>query len=246
MCLAHGVRIAVAGQPFMVSPSNLTIEITPQVLLKAYACGIFPMAESADDPTLYWIEPERRGVLPLDKIHVPKSLCKVIRQGRFEVRVDSDYHGVMEGCASSRAGRRTTWINKRIRELYAELFGMGYCHTVETWRDGKLVGGLYGVALGRAFFGESMFSYETDASKVALVYLAARLVYGGFALLDTQFVTDHLRQFGAQEISRASFHRKLEAALQGLGEFDRLPGDLSSSGILQLVSHTSKVGCSTA
>ncbi len=230
----------------MGSPSSLTIEITPQVLLKAYACGIFPMAESAGDPTLYWIEPERRGILSLDHVHVPKRLARVIRQEKFEVRVDSNYEGVIEGCASSRAGRRTTWINKRIRELYAELFEMGFCHTIETWRDGKLVGGLYGVALGRAFFGESMFSYETDASKVALIYLVARLRYGGFHLLDTQFVTDHLRQFGAQEISRAAFHRRLEQALQGLGEFGRLPKDVSASGILQLVSQTSKVGCSTA
>lgn len=230
----------------MGSPSNLSIEITPQVLLKAYACGIFPMAESADDPTLYWIEPERRGILPLDHVHVPRRLARIIKQNKFEVRVDSDYEGVIEGCAYPRSGRRTTWINKRIRELYAELFEMGYCHTVEAWLDGRLAGGLYGVALGRAFFGESMFSFETDASKVALIYLLARLKYGGFCLLDTQFVTDHLRQFGAQEISRAIFHRRLEQALQGLGEFERLPTGLSSIGVLQLVSQTSKVGCSTA
>ena len=229
----------------MGSPSNLTIEITPQVLLKAYACGIFPMAEGAEDPTLYWIEPERRGILPLDQLHIPKRLARIIKQDKFEIRVDSNYDGVIEGCASSRAGRRTTWINKRIRELYAELFEMGHCHTIEAWHDGKLAGGLYGVALGRAFFGESMFSYETDASKVALVYLVARLSYGGFCLLDTQFVTDHLKQFGAREISRAAFHRQLEQSLQGRGEFGRLPTGLSSTGILQLVSHMSNVGCST-
>ncbi len=230
----------------MGSPSNLMIEITPQVLLKAYACGIFPMAESAEDPTLYWIEPERRGILALDQVHVPRRLARVIKQDKFEVHVDTAYDGVIAGCASSRAGRRTTWINRRIRELYAELFEMGYCHTVEAWLEGKLAGGLYGVAIGRAFFGESMFSYETDASKVALIHLVARLRYGGFGLLDTQFVTDHLRQFGAQEISRAAFHRRLEQALQGLGEFGRLPSGISGAGILQLVSHTSKVGCSTA
>jgi len=230
----------------MGSPSNLNIEITPQVLLKAYACGIFPMAENSDDPTLYWIEPERRGILALDQLHVPKRLARTIKQEKFEVRIDCDYDGVIGGCASSRAGRRTTWINRRIRELYAELFDLGYCHTVEAWLDGKLAGGLYGVALGRAFFGESMFSYETDASKVALVYLVARLRYGNFGLLDTQFVTDHLRQFGAQEISRAAFHRRLEQSLHGLGEFNRLPADVSGAGILQLVSQTSKVGCSTA
>ncbi len=222
------------------------IEITPQVLLKAYGCGIFPMAESAEDPTLYWIEPERRGILALEHVHVPRRLARIVRQEKFEVRTDFAFDEVIEGCASSRAGRRTTWINRRIRELYAELFEMGYCHTVETWLDGKLAGGLYGVALGRAFFGESMFSYETDASKVALIHLVARLRHGGFCLLDTQFVTEHLRQFGAQEINRAAFHRRLEQALHGLGEYGRLPAGMSGAGILQLVSQTSKVGCSTA
>ncbi len=230
----------------MGSPSQFTIDITPQVLLKAYACGIFPMAESAEDPTLYWIEPEKRGILPLDAVHVPKRLARTIRQDVFEIRVDSDFHGVIDGCAASRAGRRTTWINKRIRDLYGELFSMGHCHTVEAWREGRLVGGLYGVALGRAFFGESMFSYETDASKVALIYLVARLIKGGFIMLDTQFVTDHLKTFGAQEIGRDKFHKRLEAALQGRGNFGCLPRDLPSRGILQLVSQTSNVGCSTA
>ncbi len=230
----------------MGSPSQLSVEITPQVLLKAYSCGIFPMAESAEDTTLYWIEPERRGILPLDGVHVPKRLARTIRQDVFEVRTDSDFEGVIAGCAASRAGRRSTWINKRIRELYGELFAMGYCHTVETWRDGQLVGGLYGVSLGRAFFGESMFSYVTDASKVALIHLAARLIAGGFVLLDTQFVTEHLRRFGAIEISREHFHRKLEAALHGRGNFGCLPRTVSGREVLQLVSQTSKVGCSTA
>ncbi len=230
----------------MGSPSHFTIDITPQVLLKAYACGIFPMAESAEDPTLYWIEPEKRGILPLDAVHVPKRLARTIRQDVFEVRVDSDFDGVIDGCAASRAGRRSTWINTRIRELYGELFALGHCHTVETWRDGRLVGGLYGVALGRAFFGESMFSYETDASKVALIYLVARLIKGGFVMLDTQFVTDHLKTFGALEIGRDKFHKQLESALQGRGNFGCLPRDFPSRGVLQLVSHTSNVGCSTA
>src|SRR5271166_4607405 len=162
----------------MASRESALVDITPEVLLKAYACGIFPMAESSDDPTLYWIEPERRGILSLDQVHVPRRLARTIKQDKFEVRIDSAYDGVIEGCASSRAGRRTTWINRRIRELYADLFDMGYCHTVETWLDGKMAGGLYGVALGRTFFGESMFSFETDASKVALIYLVARLRYG--------------------------------------------------------------------
>lgn len=227
--------------------SNQDLEITPQVLLKAYACGIFPMAESADDPTLYWIEPELRGILPLGAITVPKRLARTIRQAKFEVRVDSDFKGVIDGCAAPRAGRRTTWINARIRELYGELFDMGFCHTVETWMDGKLVGGLYGVHLGGAFFGESMFSTETDASKVALIYLAARLAYGGFKLLDTQFVTDHLRQFGAVEVRRPEFQKLLGTALQAhCTGFHALPSDFPPAGILQLVSQTSNTGCSTA
>jgi leucyl/phenylalanyl-tRNA---protein transferase len=227
--------------------SNLDLDITPQVLLKAYACGIFPMAESASDPTLYWIEPDLRGILPLDAITIPKRLARTIRQGKFEVRVDHDFDGVIAGCAAPRAGRRTTWINGRIRELYGELFQMGFCHTVETWMDGRLVGGLYGVHLAGAFFGESMFSTETDASKVALVYLAARLIHGGFTLLDTQFVTDHLKQFGAVEVRRPEFQKLLGAALQTYcAGFHELPVDCPPEGILQLVSQTSNTGCSTA
>ena len=139
------------------------LEITPQVLLKAYAIGIFPMAESADDPNLYWIEPEERGVIPLDSFHIPRRLKRTITSGRFEVRIDTDFAGVIRGCAESVPDRPKTWINERIRKLYGELFDMGACHTVETWRNGKLVGGLYGISLGAAFFGESMFSRETDA-----------------------------------------------------------------------------------
>jgi leucyl/phenylalanyl-tRNA---protein transferase len=197
----------------MTSLDDVMIEITPQVLLKAYACGIFPMAESAEDNALYWIEPERRGILPLDRVHVPRSLARTIKRGGFEVKVDNDFHAVIDGCAAPRAGRRSTWINGRIRALYAELFRLGHCHTVEVWQDGRLIGGLYGVHLGRAFFGESMFSVARDASKIALVYLVARLKYGGFELLDTQFVTEHLARFGAIEVGRAEFQRLLEAAL---------------------------------
>jgi len=197
----------------MTSIDDVMIEITPQVLLKAYACGIFPMAESADDNALYWIEPERRGILPLNDVHVPKSLARTIRRGGFEVKVDNDFSGVIEGCAAPRAGRRSTWINDRIRSLYRDLFALGHCHTVEVWQDDALVGGLYGVHLGRAFFGESMFSKARDASKIALVYLVARLKYGGFTLLDTQFVTGHLARFGAVEVSRQEFQRLLEGAL---------------------------------
>lgn len=220
--------------------------ITPEVLLKAYACGIFPMAENANDPTLYWIEPEQRGILPLDRIIVPNRLARTIRQEKFEVRVDSDFEGVIRGCAATRPHRSNTWINQRIVELYGELFRTGYCHTVETWLDGRLVGGLYGVHLGRAFFGESMFSVERDASKVALVYLTAQLIHSGFKLLDTQFVTDHLRQFGAIEISKPEFHKLLSVALQDHCGFQGLPAGASGSFVLQLVSQTSKIGCSMA
>jgi leucyl/phenylalanyl-tRNA--protein transferase len=243
----------------MTSIDDVMIEITPQVLLKAYACGIFPMAESAEDNALYWIEPERRGILPLDRVHVPKSLARTIRRGGFEVKTDNDFEGVIEGCAAPRAGRRSTWINGRIRSLYRDLFALGHCHTVEVWQDGELVGGLYGVHLGRAFFGESMFSRRRDASKIALVYLVARLKYGGFTLLDTQFVTGHLARFGAIEVSRQTFQRLLEEALgvsQGsVGSAAAAGGGtgcgrgaaagaggglgLAPSGVLQLVSQTS-------
>jgi leucyl/phenylalanyl-tRNA--protein transferase len=219
----------------MASRDDIAIEITPQVLLKAYACGIFPMAESAEDPALYWIEPQQRGVLPLDNIHVPRRLAKTIRSGLYDIRIDTDFDGVITGCAASRAGRRSTWINTRIRNLYGALFRDGHCHTVETWLDGRLVGGLYGVALGSAFFGESMFSVERDASKVALVYLAARLVHGGFTLLDTQFVTDHLRQFGTVELDKNDFHLELERAVSRKASFLALPKDAPAEKILSLV-----------
>ena len=219
----------------MASPDDIVIEITPQVLLKAYTCGIFPMAESADDPALYWIEPQQRGILPLDEVHVPKRLARTLRQGLFEVRIDTDFEGVIAGCAASRPGRRSTWINPKIRSLYRDLFDLGHCHTVEVWQDEDLVGGLYGVALAGAFFGESMFSTQRDASKVALVHLCARLIYGGFSLLDTQFVTDHLKQFGTVEIERADFHVLLEKALQAKGEFQALPEDAPPGQILAII-----------
>ncbi len=220
----------------MTSRDDIVIEITPQVLLKAYACGIFPMAESAEDPALYWIEPQQRGILLLDRVHVPKRLARTVRSGLYDIRIDSDFEGVISGCAASRPGRRTTWINEKIRSLYRDLHRSGHCHTVETWQDGRLVGGLYGVALHGAFFGESMFSTERDASKVALVYLCARLVHGGFTLLDTQFVTDHLKQFGTVEIERGEFHTLLEKALLHEADFLALPNDASTERILEIVN----------
>ncbi len=218
----------------MASRDNPLLEITPEVLLKAYSCGIFPMAESADDPQLFWIEPQARGLLPLDAVNVPRRLARTIRNQPFEIRIDTDFEGVIEGCAAARPGRTSTWINGRIRSLYGELFRMRHCHTVEVWAsDGRLVGGLYGVALGGAFFGESMFSSERDASKIALVYLCARLIHGGFVMLDTQFVTDHLRQFGAIEIDRTRFQIELDRALQGSGDFSALAGDVGPEEVLE-------------
>jgi len=199
----------------MANRENALVEITPEVLLKAYACGIFPMAESADDPTLYWVEPERRGIIPLDRFHVPARLARTVRSERFAVRVDHDFDGVIAGCAEPRPNRARTWINARIRTLYRKLYQIGHCHTVEVYQDGKLVGGLYGVNLGRAFFGESMFHRTRDASKVALVHLVARLKIAGFTLLDTQFVTNHLRTFGAIELSRQQYGKLLDEALRG-------------------------------
>src|SRR5262245_23661278 len=220
----------------MASRNSPLFEITPQMLLRAYACGIFPMAESADDPQLYWIEPQARGVLPLDAMTVPRRLARTIRQGRFEVSVDTDFDGVIDGCAAARPGRRSTWINAQIRSLYRDLFRQGHCHTVEVRQDGALVGGLYGVALGGAFFGESMFSIERDASKVALVYLCARLIRGGFSLLDTQFVTDHLRQFGTVEIDKTEFQTRLQEAMERVADFRRLETDVGPEQVLEIVN----------
>ena len=203
------------------------IELTPELLLRAYAIGIFPMAEDADDPDIFWVDPERRGILPLEAFHVPKRLRRTIRQGRFEIRVDSAFEAVMRGCAEPGPDRPTTWINERILALYGTLFHLGHAHSVEAWRDGELAGGLYGVRLGAAFFGESMFSRVPDASKVALVHLVARLKRGGFKLCDTQFVTRHLAQFGAIEIPRAAYRRRLAAALRSEARLPHeIPGDV--------------------
>jgi len=193
--------------------------LTADVLLQAYSIGLFPMAESADDPTLHWVEPRMRGIFPLDGFHVPRSLAKVVRSDRFEVSVNRDFAAVINACAAPAPGREVTWINGLIRSLYGELFARGHCHTVEVRLDGQLVGGLYGVQLGAAFFGESMFHLASNASKVALVHLVARLRAGGFRLLDAQFMTDHLKQFGAVEIPRGAYQRLLKPAVNGFGNY---------------------------
>jgi leucyl/phenylalanyl-tRNA---protein transferase len=204
-----------------VEPLTVLIPLSPEILLRAYAAGIFPMAESADDPELFWVDPKRRGIIPLDGFHVPRRLRRIVRQNLFAIRCDTAFEAVMRGCAESSDKRPNTWINDEILELYTGLFERGAAHSVECWREGELVGGLYGVSLGGAFFGESMFSRVTDASKVALVHLVARLRHGGYRVLDTQFLTPHLAQFGAIEISRARYHRLLGEALRYRGVFPR-------------------------
>jgi leucyl/phenylalanyl-tRNA--protein transferase len=203
----------------MTRPYAPGYRIPTDLLLKAYASGVFPMAESAGDPEVFWVRPETRGIIPLDAFHVPRSLRKVLRQNRFDIRIDTDFAGVIDACAEERDERRSTWINAPIREAYIRLFQEGHCHSVEAWREGRLVGGLYGVRLGRAFFGESMFSRETDASKVCLVSLVERLRERSFALLDTQFTTEHLKRFGAVDVPRARYEKLLEAALKGDARF---------------------------
>ncbi|HEY5964933.1 MAG TPA: leucyl/phenylalanyl-tRNA--protein transferase [Xanthobacteraceae bacterium] len=203
----------------MASRETAFVEITPEVLLKAYACGIFPMAESAEDPALYWIEPEKRGIMPLDTFHIPSRLARTVRAERFSIAINRDFQGVLDGCAEPAPGRTRTWINARIRNLYCKLYDIGHCHSVEAYENGELAGGLYGVCLGRAFFGESMFHRARDASKVALVHLVARLKASGFTLLDTQFVTTHLTTFGAIEVPQQRYHKLLEASLVGEADF---------------------------
>jgi leucyl/phenylalanyl-tRNA---protein transferase len=207
----------------MASRESALIDITPEVLLKAYSCGIFPMAESAEDPALYWIEPERRGIIPLERFHLPGRLARTIRSTPFTVFIDRDFDAVINGCAQPQPGRTRRWINSRIRNLYRKLYERGDCHTVEVYDGDELIGGLYGVSLGRAFFGESMFHRVRDASKIALVHLVARLKKGRYQLLDTQFVTEHLRTFGAIEVSRPVYHKLLDAALVGEADFAALP-----------------------
>jgi len=210
--------------------------ITPQTLLRAYAAGIFPMAESAEDSALYWVEPEVRGLLPLDQLHVSHSLRKTIRRGAYEIRIDTAFGAVIEGCATKAFGRPNTWINGRIRSLYTQLHRLGCCHSVETWQGDALVGGRYGVRLGGAFFGESMFSRQRDASKVALVHLVARLNAGGFRLLDTQFTTPHLRNLGAIDVPRQDYHCLLETAIEVDADFHAFAGDDDPDMVLELAT----------
>jgi leucyl/phenylalanyl-tRNA--protein transferase len=210
--------------------------ITPQILLRAYAAGVFPMAESADDSALYWIEPEERGVIPLDGLKVSRSLRKAVRRRDFQIKIDADFASVIGACAEKTSERPSTWINSRIVALYSQLHRMGFCHTVECWQDGALVGGLYGVQIGAAFFGESMFSRVTDASKVALVHLVARLNAGGFRLLDAQFVNAHLERLGAMPVAKKDFHPMLEAAIVETADFHAFTSDSDAETVLRLAA----------
>lgn len=188
--------------------------ITPEILLRAYSIGLFPMAESADDPEIFWVEPEVRGILPFEKFHISRSLAKTLRKTPFDIRFDTAFSQVLEKCAEPAGDRPSTWINATIRQLYNELHAMGHAHSVEAFVGEELVGGLYGVTLGAAFFGESMFSRRTDSSKICLVHLVQRLKANGFTLLDTQFTTEHLKAFGAIDIPKEEYLEKLKDALE--------------------------------
>lgn len=217
----------------------MVLPFGPAELLDCYRRGVFPMAEAREDQRLFLIDPEKRGLMPLDHFHVPRRLARTIRGDHFTVTTDRQFTAVMRACAAPGPGREDTWINDPIVSLYQRLHTMGYAHSIECWQDRKMVGGLYGVALDGAFFGESMFSTARDASKVALVHLAARLVIGRFKLLDAQFWTDHLAQFGAIEVDRAEFRRRLDSALAVRGDFLRMGFNLSGAQVLQSITQTS-------
>ena len=210
----------------------------PHELLECYARGVFPMADSRTDEKIFLVDPHHRGVLPLDGLHIPRRLARKIRSEPFEIRIDTAFTEVVSLCAQAAPDRPDTWINGTIEHLYEDLFAIGHAHSVECWKDGSLVGGLYGVSLGGAFFGESMFSRETDASKVALTYLVAQLIVGGFQLLDTQFITDHLKLFGTEEIPRKTYHQRLRQALKIPAYFGRV-APMTGAEVLQVTIQTS-------
>ncbi len=224
----------------MSKPRDNSTRLTPELLLRAYAIGVFPMAERRDDEGVFWVSPKRRGIIPLDGFHVSSRLARTVRRNVFDVRCDTDFRAVVEGCAESTERRQDTWINGKIFQAYSELHDLGYAHSVECWIGDSLVGGLYGVALGGAFFGESMFSRRQDASKVALVHLVARLRYSGYVLLDTQFVTDHLLQFGAIEVPAEEYLRMLDNAIQVPAQFYRAPLSRESGEELDILLRQSR------
>ncbi|MEM1149708.1 MAG: leucyl/phenylalanyl-tRNA--protein transferase [Pseudomonadota bacterium] len=214
----------------------MSMRLDTAELLRCYRRGLFPMAESYDDPRLFLVDPDLRGILPLDAFHVPKRLARTVRQDKFDVSINRAFTRVLEGCAAPMPGRESTWINPLIHNLYSALHREGYAHSVEVWDAGRLVGGLYGVSLGGAFFGESMFSRATDTSKVALVHLVARLIRQGYVLLDAQFHNPHLEQFGLVEIIRADFKDLLAHALKRDCRFELPPETISGSDALKLIA----------
>jgi leucyl/phenylalanyl-tRNA--protein transferase len=215
--------------------SRRQMEITPELMLRAYRIGLFPMAESRDARTLYWLDPEQRGVIPLDGFHLSRRLARRIRQAPYRVTANREFERVIDECAAPRPSSPESWINAEIRSLFLALHEQGHAHSIESWRDGELVGGLYGVAMGGAFFGESMFSRADDASKVALVHLVARLRLGGFTLLDAQFQTTHLAQFGTEEVPRAIYKRMLSVAVEVPAHFPaELPEEVLAAEIARL------------
>ncbi len=209
--------------------------VTPELLLYAYGSGVFPMSDSVDDPEIYWVDPHFRGIFPLENFHVSNRLARRIRQGRYKVNINQCFEDVVKACAD----RSETWINAEIFDLYQQLHKLGHAHSVEVMEDDALVGGVYGVSLNGAFFGESMFSKRTDTSKIALTYLIARLKFGGYKLFDTQFQTEHLKSLGAIEIPRNSYHKRLADAMNGQADFMKLPVIVQPSTVLHLSNHTS-------
>jgi leucyl/phenylalanyl-tRNA--protein transferase len=216
--------------------------LTADLLLRAYRLGLFPMAESRTSRALHWLDPEFRGILPLNQFHLPRSLMKTLRSGRFTITADQNFPAVIAACAAARANRPDTWINQEIERLFIELFRIGFAHSVETWSGEELVGGLYGASLGGVFFGESMFSTATDASKAALVHLVARLRLGGYRLLDTQFITAHLSRFGTREIPRAEYHRRLAEAVDVSAHFPASPDSAVLSAEIAAIHAESRGG----
>ncbi len=216
-------------------------KITPELVLNAYAQGVFPMAESAVSSEVYWVDPKMRGIIPLNEFHLSRKLAKRIRQQPFDIKIDTAFTQVIAGCAASETSgnRKETWINEEIISLYSDLFDKGFVHTIECWQGNKIVGGLYGVSIAGAFCGESMFHRATDASKIALCYLVARLKKGGYHILDTQFITSHLAQFGAIEIPRQDYKKRLKQAMMMDGNFYSLPDDSMPETILQSLTQTS-------
>jgi leucyl/phenylalanyl-tRNA--protein transferase len=217
----------------------MKLRLSPDDLLDCYRRGVFPMAETAESDKLFIVDPAERGVIPLERFHVPRRLARTVRRNPFRITHDAAFEAVMALCAAPAPDRPVTWINADIHRLYTTLHRRGFAHSIECWRDDVLAGGLYGVSLGAAFFGESMFSRATDASKVALVALVARLRVGGYRLLDAQFQTDHLAQFGTETVRRAAFRKRLSAALETTGDFSRMPDGLDGAQLLQSIAQTS-------